>query len=249
MKLRDTYIKTYKECPIEVDYNSMKVLYRSGFVKYNESSNYSYTPIGSLFFNQLEKYINNNIVSYLDVDSNNEDILDLYITDLKSYKELPINIRYKYKGNNKDYKLRSGLFNSRNENVLKLITIDSKENINEIYDDINLKIDNLLNDINIKYNKTSNNNINTKYIYCSSNPLKDMILCGNCGYFDTKENAISMPNRDLSTEEIRNKEEIYTPNIGKIQDLEEFLGVPQSKVIKTLLFEINNEIVAVLLRG
>ena len=248
MKLKDTYIKTYKECPIEVDYNSMKILYRSGFLKYNESSNYSYTPIGRLFFDKFVKYINNNISNYLDIDSNNEDILDLYINDLKSYKEMPINIRYKYKEHNKDYKLRSGLFNSKNENILKLIAIDSKENIDKTYDDINLKIDNLLNNININHDKASNDN-NTKYIYKTNNPLKDMILCGKCGYFDTREDAISMPNKDLSTEEIKNKEEIYTPNIGKIQDLEAFLDVPQHKLIKTLLFNINNEIVAVLLRG
>lgn len=247
MKLKDMYIKTYKECPIEADYNSMKLLYRSGFLKYNESSNYSYTPIGSLFFNKLVKYLNNSICNYLDIVANNEDILDLYINDLKSYKELPINIRYKYKEHNKEYKLKNGLFNSKNENILNLVTIDSEENINKAYNDINFKIDNLLNSININYKKTSNNN--TKYIYCSNNPLKDIISCGKCGYFDIKENAISMSNEDLSTEEMRNKEEVYTPNIGKIQDLEEFLGVSQSKLIKTLLFEINEEIIAVLLRG
>jgi prolyl-tRNA synthetase len=81
MKLKDMYIKTYKECPIEADYNSMKLLYRSGFLKYNESSNYSYTPIGSLFLNKLVKYLNNSICNYLDIVANNEDILDLYIND------------------------------------------------------------------------------------------------------------------------------------------------------------------------
>ena len=248
MRLKEIYIKTYKECPIEFDYNSMKLLYRSGFIKYNEISNYSYTPIGSLFFNKLINYIKGNIDNYLDISVNNEDILDLYINDLKSYKELPINISYKYKEHNKDYKLRSGLFNSKNENILKFTTIGSKENIKESYDSITSKIDSLLNNINVSY-KSNTDDTNTKYMYFSSNPLKDIILCGNCGYIELKENAISMPDKDLSTEEIKSKEEVHTPNIGKIQDLEEFLNVPQTKLIKTLLFNINNEVIAVLLRG
>lgn len=249
MKLKDTYIKTYKECPIEVDYGGMKILYRSGFLKYNENSNYSYTPIGSLFFNRITDYINNNFKNFLDIFNNCEDILDLYINDLKSYKELPLNIRYKYKENNKEYKLRSGLFNSKNENILRLISIDSIDNIKNTYNEINLKIEELLNNINIKYNKTLNSELNTKYIYLSNNPLKDIILCDKCGYLEVKEDAISTSELDLSTEDIKLKEEIYTPNIGKIQDLEEFLNVPQDKLIKTLLFKINEHIIAVLLRG
>ncbi|SHK20967.1 proline--tRNA ligase [Tepidibacter formicigenes] len=251
MKLSKMYLKTYKECPLNVTSDSLKLLYRAGFVKYLEDLSYSYTPLGNLFFNNLIEIILDNFEEYMNIKANGDkvNILKSYISDLKSYKNIPLNLAYFTLNKNRGYKFKDGLLNPRKENMIRFIKVTSKEDINTSIQETIKKINCMLEELNIKYMYLKNEENNLRYFYKCNYPLREVFFCEKCGYGSLKEEAKSSFEKDLSTEELKNTQSIYTPNIGKIEDLQAFLNISRKKLIKTLLFNVNAEIIAVLLRG
>lgn len=251
MRLSDFYLKTYKECPLNVTNESLKLLYRSGMLKYFEDASYSYTPLGNLFFDKFISVVLDNFKEYMNIKINGDKVpvLGSYFSDLKSYKDIPFNIIYFTKNKNRYYKFKDGLLNPKKENMIKFIRATSKDNINESVDEINKKINNTLEKLNLKGEIFKDENDNLKYFYKTSYPLRDIIFCEQCGYASLKEDAVSYFEKDLSTEELKDIEYVHTPNVGTIEDLEKFLNISADKLIKTLLFNIKGEVIAVLLRG
>ncbi|KXZ38953.1 prolyl-tRNA synthetase [Alkalithermobacter thermoalcaliphilus JW-YL-7 = DSM 7308] len=251
MKLNDIYIKTYKQSPLDTQVESLNLLYRSGFLKYLEDGSYVYTILGNLFFKELENFIKEKFKDYKDISvshtiCNPENVFN---NEIKSYKELPVKLAYKSFLKNDEYKFKDGLLNPKVDNVLNLIDIGNGEDIDFKIKTIKENVDQILSHLNIKFIKSDNKNYKTKYFYKTSYPLKEIISCENCGYNDYKIKAKSCPEKELSTEQIKEKEYIYTPNIGSIDELEKFLDISSTKLIKTLIFKCEEKIIAVLLRG
>ncbi|OPJ54923.1 YbaK/EbsC family protein [Alkalithermobacter paradoxus] len=250
MKLSDIYLKTYKECPLSTDFDSLKLLYRSGILKYLEDGGYLYTIIGNLFFDKLKEFIKGEFKEFsnISISGNYEKAQNSLNNEIKSYKELPLNIGYRYTQENEYYKFKDGLLNPKIDNIIKFIKISSSEDVYKEKQNIDHRIESILNSLNINYlnNKEDNGN---KYFYQTNYPLKDILLCENCGYNNYKHEAKTQSEKDLSTDEIKDIEYIYTPNVSSIEDLESFLEISPKKLIKTLIFKCEDKIVAVLLRG
>ncbi|SHH44158.1 proline--tRNA ligase [Tepidibacter thalassicus] len=251
MKLSKMYLKTHKECPLNVNSDSLKLLYRAGFIKYLENMSYSYTPIGNLFFNNMIKIILNYFKEYMLININGDelDILKSYISDLKSYKNIPLNLSYFALNKNMYSKFKDGLFNSREENIVKFIKITNKEDVDISIDKLVDKINIILEKLNVKSLNLKNKEKNLSYFYNTTYPLREVFFCEKCGYGALREEVKTLIERDLSTEELKDMEFVYTPNIGKIDELKDFLNISSKKLIKTLLFNIKGQIIAVLLRG
>ncbi len=74
--------------------------------------------------------------------------------------------------------------------------------------------------------------------------------CRKCGYAANIEWAQTKPEeREKAGEEERPISEVKTPGIKTIEKLEGFLKTPSRKMVKTLLYQGNKEIIAVLIRG
>jgi prolyl-tRNA synthetase len=75
-------------------------------------------------------------------------------------------------------------------------------------------------------------------------------VCKDCNYAanDEKAECIIIEKADTN-EEMLPLEEISTPDIKTIDDLTGFLKVDAKKIVKTIIYKADNEIVAVLIRG
>ncbi|CAH2215257.1 YbaK/EbsC family protein [Tepidibacter aestuarii] len=251
MKLSSIYLKTYKDCFIEFNNESSKLLHRSGLIKYADSGSYCYTPLGNMFLdkitnNILDNFKNNTVIK---ANGNKEEILNLYMNELKSYKSLPINLTYLTLNKNAKSRLKDGLLNPKKENMIKLVSIVGENEIDTTINSLISSIDKLIEESNVKYTRLNNEKHKGKYFYNTTYPLREVFLCGECGYGDLKEEIKSYSEKDLSTQEPKEMDFIHTPNIKTIDELESSLNISSKKLIKTILLNIKGSIVAVLLRG
>lgn len=83
-----------------------------------------------------------------------------------------------------------------------------------------------------------------------------IVSCSSCQYAANLEQAqavsINGDNSDVGIPagaELSEIEKIYTPNVKSIPELEEFLQVDATKLIKTLLYKVDDKLIAVLVRG
>lgn len=251
MKLSSIYLKTYKDCFIEFNNESSKLLHRSGIVKYMDSGSYCYTGLGNLFLDKITKYILHNFKDNILIKPNTdkEEILNSYMKDLRSYKNIPLDLAYLTLNNNEKSKLKDGLLNPKKENVIKFISIIGENDIDTTINSIINIIHELTEQLNIKYTKLNNEKDKYRYFYNTTYPLREVFLCEKCGYGDLKEEIKSRSEKDLSTQDFKEKSFIHTPSIKTIDELELSLDISSEKLIKTIIFNINESIVAVLLRG
>lgn len=251
MKLSSMYLKTYKDCFIEFNNESSKLLHRSGLVKYVDSGSYCYTGLGNTFLDNITKFILDKFKDSILIKANGDkdEILKSYMKELKSYKNIPLNLSYLTLNKNKKSRLKDGLLNPKKENMIKFVSIIGENDIDTTINNQIRSIDKLAEELNIKYTKLNNGENKYKYFYNTTYPLREVFLCGKCGYGDLKEEIKSYSDKELSTQELKEMEFIYTPNIKTIDELEASLNISSNKLIKTILLNIKGSIVAVLLRG
>ncbi len=72
---------------------------------------------------------------------------------------------------------------------------------------------------------------------------------GSCDYAANVERAAQVDPPDNGTEGMNGLVEKETPDCRTVDEVTRFLGVPPQKIIKTLLYETDTEVVAVLVRG
>lgn len=83
---------------------------------------------------------------------------------------------------------------------------------------------------------------------CESGESK-IVKCSKCNYVASINYAKSYDTYKKSNIKILKKKEVYTPNIESINDLVKCLKIRRDKIIKSLIYKVNNNYVMVLLRG
>ena len=79
---------------------------------------------------------------------------------------------------------------------------------------------------------------------------EDLIAtCPSCGYAANLEMAEVKTEYQYPDEEEKPLEKVSTPGVKRVEEVAAFLGVPPSKLVKTLLYLADGEPVAVLIRG
>ncbi len=76
----------------------------------------------------------------------------------------------------------------------------------------------------------------------------EIVYCPECDYAANVEIALCVPS-DNGEEPAKNMEKISTPGQTTIEQVSQFLQVPAQKLIKTLFYQADDEIIAVLVRG
>jgi len=75
-----------------------------------------------------------------------------------------------------------------------------------------------------------------------------LVLCETCDFASNIEVSECVKSEKEQGEELE-KEMIYTPNAGKIQDVSEFLGESADKFVKTLIYKVDGKFYACLVKG
>ncbi|MEZ0537525.1 proline--tRNA ligase [Caldicellulosiruptoraceae bacterium PP1] len=77
----------------------------------------------------------------------------------------------------------------------------------------------------------------------------EIAYCPKCGYAANVEKAKCIVNEIELNENIEEIQKIYTPNVRTIDELANFLGITDKKFVKTMIYSIDDKIVAALVRG
>ena len=76
-----------------------------------------------------------------------------------------------------------------------------------------------------------------------------LVLCDKCGLATNIEVCECVDNMEASTEEYKEKELLYTPNVGTIKDLEDNYNIKAEDTVKTLIYKADGKFVALMIRG
>jgi len=89
-----------------------------------------------------------------------------------------------------------------------------------------------------------------EFMVLAENGEDTIIYCPKCGYAANVEKATFR--RELHQKEnttLKQYREVYAENITGIDEVSKYLGIPKEKCIKTVIYKIDNELVAALIPG
>ena len=167
---------------------------------------------------------------------------DLVKNMIKSYKSLPLNIyqiQTKYRD---EMRPRFGLMRSR-EFIMKdaySFDLDEKgldksyqimyDTYCRIFDRMNIKYQIVLADTG-----AIGGNGSHQFMALSDVGESEIIYCDNCKYAADEEKATSNCFK-LEKEELKDLEEVFTPNVHTVEEVSAFLNVQPAKVVKTMIY-------------
>lgn len=188
--------------------------------------------------------------------SQEESFTNLIKDEIKSYKQLPLNL-YQIQSKFKDEKTpRFGLVRSR-ENIIKdAYSFDTDEtNMQTSHDTMWQAYERILSKLKLEYKVVESDlglfeTVDTyEFIAMSSSGESQIACCHSCGYSATSDKATVMYNIKEDNSELLEMERVFTPDVKTIEDLFQFLNVEKSSFAKALIFMAKGEPIVVLVPG
>ncbi len=185
-----------------------------------------------------------------------EVITDMIKDDIKSYKQLPLSL-YQIQNKYRDEKRpRFGLMRSREFIMKDAYTFDlNEEGMVKSYNEMWKSYEDIFNRCGVDYKVVEGDSGamggsgSHEFMAQSEFGESAMVYCDDCNYAATDEKATFKYNVASNDEELLEQEEVHTPDAKTIEDLSKMLDVSEDKLVKTLLFIINEEVVAVVIPG
>ena len=180
---------------------------------------------------------------------------DIARNEIKSYKQLPVNlyqIQTKYRDERRP---RFGIMRSREFVMKDAYSFDrDQEGVDLTYNkmhDAYVKIFNRCG-LDAKCVAADSGAIggsnSAEFMVRSEVGEDDVVFCTHCDYAANIEKAKAAPEK-AEKEALKEKNKIETPDVKTIEDLEKFFNTTAKKFVKTLIFNADGKIVAVLVRG
>ena len=193
-----------------------------------------------------------------------EIITDLVRNEVRSYKELPLNlyqIQTKYRD---EIRPRFGVMRAREFIMKDAYSFDKDEaGLETSYQNMYKTYNRIFDRCGLKYKIVEadpgpiGGGFSQEYMVLSPTGEDEIMHCNKCDYAASHEMATFQVNPKSKTQKpneshkakIQKAEKVKTPNIKTIEELEAFLKAPREKMIKTLLHKVGDDVVAVLIRG
>ncbi|MBO7289460.1 MAG: proline--tRNA ligase, partial [Clostridia bacterium] len=177
------------------------------------------------------------------------------IDNVKSYKEYPMTlyqIQTKYRDEGRP---RFGVIRSREFIMKDAYSFDTNEegldiSYKNMYDAYREAFDKMgLEYLIVDADSGAMGGSGSQEFMVKSDVGEDTIAYCSCGFCSNIEKAACVPEAIETNEDILDIEKIYTPHSRTIEELTEFLGTTADKFAKTLLYNSDGKIVAVMVRG
>ncbi|HEY8889255.1 MAG TPA: proline--tRNA ligase [Clostridium sp.] len=180
---------------------------------------------------------------------------DIARNEIKSYKQLPLNlyqIQTKYRDERRP---RFGVMRSREFIMKDAYTFDANNegldiSYNKMYDAYN----NIFKRCGLTCKAVEadsgamGGSGSAEFMVKSEVGEDEVVFCSSCSYAANMEKAPGTPDV-MEKEELKELNKISTPNVKTIEDLEKFFNTTAKKFAKTLIYKADNRVVAVVLRG
>jgi len=263
MKQSTIHIKTLKESPFEGKMESQQLMFRAGMMKKNGAGDYTLMPYGLALYNVLKEKVDTVFeqMAYQAIhtlDYNQRDILAQLRSDIVSYKDLPLYIQMDSLVHRQKHSVKHGLLKSRTLPVKGLqLLLASEEDFDQALKNLWDQLFELHKTLEIPFNvsqlfEESQEGIRRGTWLSSPHGDTQFFNCHSCAYCSDQVGAQWKIEAEQEGQ-VQSMQEILTPNIKTISDLEKFLSISSQNLMKTLLLqcEIKGKplTVAVVVRG
>jgi prolyl-tRNA synthetase len=186
-----------------------------------------------------------------------EVITDIVRKEVKSYRQLPLNLYQIQTKFRDEVRPRFGLMRGREFEMKDAYSFDrDEEGANKSYQDMYDAYCRIFTrcDLNFRAVEADTGPIGGSYSHefmVLADTGEDAIVgCDSCNYAANMEKA-EIRREALETRgvEMKELEKIYTPQVKTIQDLTAFLSAKPDQMVKTLIFQVDGRPVAALVRG
>lgn len=185
-----------------------------------------------------------------------EIITDLVHREVSSYRQLPL---YLYQIQDKfrdERRPRFGLMRGREFIMKDLYSFDlDEESLDKSYQAMYQAYHNIFTKCGFNYRPVEadsgaiGGSVTHEFMVLADSGEDEIVYCNSCDYASNTEIASCSARTTESSEEIKEIEKIATPDQRTISEISDFLEIPAHKCIKTLLFNADEEIIAILIMG
>ncbi len=186
-----------------------------------------------------------------------EEVVTLLAKDnIQSYKDLPLmlyQIQTKFRD---EPRPRGGLLRVREFDMKDAYSFhDSWDSLDQTYTDVSQAYESIFTRCNVNTLgvEADSGAIGGKDSQEYMAPLESgedtVIKCVNCGYAANLEKAVFKLDDIENTEASKSIEKIETPNVTTIEDLSNFLNVDLTKILKTICYVYEDELIFAVIRG
>ncbi|MCI5726744.1 MAG: proline--tRNA ligase [Clostridium sp.] len=180
---------------------------------------------------------------------------DIARNEIKSYKQLPVNlyqIQTKYRDErrprfgvmrSREFVMKDAYSFDRNQEGLDLTFDKMHEAYVKIFNRCGLDAKCVAADSGAIGGSNSN-----EFMVKSEVGEDDVVFCTKCDYAANIEKAECIPEK-AEAEELKETNKVETPNIRTIEELANFFNISVKKLAKTLIYNADGKIVAVMVRG
>jgi len=185
-----------------------------------------------------------------------EVITDLIKDEVRSYKDLPLNLYQIQTKVRDEIRPRFGVMRGREFTMKDAYSMDTDyegldESYQEMYDAyvkiferLGLKTRVVKADTGAMGGKDSH-----EFMVLAESGEDDIAICDNCHYAANTELASAYDQEKIVDEDQKERKIIDTPDIKTIEGLENFLNIDGSEMVKTMLMKADDQLVVVLVRG
>lgn len=185
-----------------------------------------------------------------------EIVTTLIRSDVSSYKQLPLLV-YQIQNKYRDEKRpRFGLMRGREFIMKDLYSFDrDPAGMEESYQKMYEAYGNIFTRCGLKYKIVEadsgaiGGSTSHEFMVLAGSGEAELVYCEDCEYAANLEKAASVPEEVSFENDFTEKQLVHTPGVKTIPDLAEFLNISPKQTLKSLLYEADEELVCVVIRG
>lgn len=180
---------------------------------------------------------------------------DLAKSEIKSYKQLPLNlyqIQMKYRDERRP---RFGVMRSREFLMKDAYSFDKDiEGLDKSYDKMHEAYTKIFTRCGLEFSAVEadsgaiGGSSSAEFMVKSDSGEDEIAFCSKCSYAANTEKATSKLS-EKSSEEEKELVKVATPDVKTIEELEKFFNTDSKKFAKTLIFKAGEKVIAVMVRG
>ncbi|MBW2284107.1 MAG: proline--tRNA ligase [Deltaproteobacteria bacterium] len=188
-----------------------------------------------------------------------EVITDLIRNDVHSYKQMPVNLYQIQTKFRDEIRPRFGIMRAREFIMKDAYSFDvDEEGAGLSYERMREAYSRIFQRFGLKFRAveadtgTIGGSYSHEFMVLAETGEDQIVNCGQCDYAANLEKAEVVEKQDPAREnpeDMKPVEEIATPGARTIEEVTAFLSVPAERLIKTLIYVVDEETVAVLVRG
>ncbi|MCD6548858.1 MAG: proline--tRNA ligase [Thermodesulfobacterium sp.] len=186
-----------------------------------------------------------------------EVVTDIVRRDVKSYKDLPLilyQIAVKFRD---EIRPRFGIMRAREFIMKDAYSFDADwDGLDKSYQLMYETYQKIFSNCGLKFKAVEahtgaiGGDVSHEFMVLAETGEDVLAFCEKCGYASNIELTPAVSGEKYSFESEKPLEKVYTPGVRTAQEVAEFLGLPVSKITKTLIYILNEEeAVAVCVRG